>query len=252
MVSKAGFCVLCTLFLLLTCRVWAAQSLDEMAVETLQTGQKVQKLVKEWNEKEKKLQDEISALQEETQRLEVQLVKLDQAERMEEERIVQQQRRLRESLRLREGLLVWLQSVSERMEKVAALRLPFLSRERERRLEDLNGVLADPYTSLDEQFRRVFEVLLVEAEFGHSSEVYRDSISVDGEEFQVDLLRVGRLALFFRTLDGKRAGMFDPETKQFCWLESAALNGISRAFAVVRRETAPEMVTLPVGRIVHP
>lgn len=251
MTWKTGGCILFAL-LFAPCNTWAVVPLDAMAVETLRDAQQVQKLAKEWDDHEKKIRAEILALEERSNRLSDQLERLDQAVVIEEQRITQQRRRLSESLRLREGLLDWLQDVDGRLEQVKGQGLPFLAAERQRRLADLREVLADPHVPLYEQFRRVFEVLLVETEYGHSSEVYRDSVFVDGEELQVDLLRVGRLALFFRTLDGKKTGVFDPATEQFRWLDEDALGGISRAFAVVRRETAPEMVTLPVGRIVRP
>jgi len=171
---------------------------------------------------------------------------------VEDRRVEQQQHRLVESQKLRDGLQLWLQDLHAELERANATTLPFLVEERRERLEALTSVVNDPYTSLDEQFRRVFEALLVEAEYGYSSEVYRDEIELDGEITEVDLLRVGRLSLLFRTLDHQRVGVYDPATQQYAWLPSDTVATVSQTFAVVRRESAAQMVILPIGRIEQP
>ncbi len=110
-------------------------------------------------------------------------------------------------------------------------------------------MLNDPYTPVYEQFRRLFEALLVESEYGYSSEVYRSEIEIGGEKTQVDLLKVGRLALFYRTLDGRSAGVFNPASGVYHSLSDDAVDDITHAFTIVRRESAAKMVALPVGRI---
>lgn len=251
MVRKFGLCALLGL-LCVTSSGWAAQSLDGMSTDTLHNSRQTQKMRETWDQEERQLRSQIAALETDSQRLQQDLEQLGRFITTEDKRIAEQHRRLQESKKLREGLLAWLQDVYSRLEQVNNNGLPFLAEERTRRLADLKEVLDDPYAPLYEQFRRVFEVLLVEAEFGHSSEVYRGEIALGDETIQADLLRVGRLALFFRSLDGKRAGLFDPSSGRFRWLENDTLSDISKAFAVVRREAAPEMVALPIGRIVLP
>lgn len=230
----------------------AQDGLDELSLARLQSDQKTQQINEEWDDVERKLRAEIARETATFQQLESRSQRFDQMLTVEERRIKQQQHRLVESQKLRDGLQRWLQELRVKIENQSGTTLPFLVAERQERLESLAAVVNDPYVSLDEQFRRVFEVLLVEAEYGYSSEVYRDKVAIEGEVVEVDLLRVGRLALLFRTLDHQGVGMYDPVAQQYHWLPSDHLSAISQTFAVVRRESAAQMVILPVGRIEQP
>ncbi len=242
----ALLCVLCSGVV-----VWAEQGLEGLASETLENNQQIQKTSELWNREQKKMLAEFEQLNAQLDRLQVQSEQVGQALQAEDRRIAQQKHRLAESKKLRDGLQGWLQKIVQRYADETGQSLPFLVAEREKRQTDLDTVLADPYTPLYEKFRRVFEVFLVETEFGHTSEVYRDNIKLGEESLQVDLLRMGRTALFFQAPDGTKAGFYDPSTKQFKLFAESSVD-LSRAFALVRREAAAEMVSLPVGRIALP
>ena len=250
LLQRGGFIsLLCLLCVVPTVR--AEKALEKLASDTLQNNQKIQKAAEVWDHDEKKLLAEIGQLNAQLDRLQIQSEQARQALQVEDRRIVQQRHRLIESRKLRDGLQGWLQDIVRQYADEAEQSLPFLVAEREKRQADLEVVLADPYTPLYEKFRRVFEVFLVETEFGHSSEVYRDNIQLGEESLQVDLLRIGRTALFFRTPNGSKGGFYDPSVRQFKLFSESSID-LSRAFALVRREAAAEMVSLPVGRILLP
>lgn len=242
----ALLCVLCGVSV-----VWGEKGLEKLASETLKNNQQMQQTTELWNRDERKLLTEIEQLNAQLNRLQVQSEQVGQALRVEDQRIMQQKHRLTETKKLRDGLQGWLQEIVQKYVEETGQSLPFLAAEREKRQADLDTVLADPYTPLYEKFRRVFEAFLVETEFGHTSEVYRDNIQLGEETLQVDLLRVGRTALFFQAPDGTKVGFYDPSTKQFKLFAESSVD-LSRAFALVRREAAAEMVSLPVGRISLP
>ncbi len=225
------------------------QSLEGMAVDDVKNAQQTHKLEREWSVEERQQRSEIERLESVLKGLKFQLNKVEQSIATERRRIAEQQRRLVETQKIRDGLQAWLQAVFKRLKQSVDTGLPFLKKERQRRLADLGLVLNDPYTPVYEQFRRVFEALLVEAEYGHGGEAYRAEIDLDGEQTQVDLLRIGRLALFYRTLDQQSVGVYDPAQQHFVALDSDTMAGISQAFKMVRREVAADLVTLPVGRI---
>lgn len=231
--------------------VQAEKNLAGIAADTLRNQQQVQKMSEVWSAEEKKLFAELELLSNQLDNLQVQSDQLSQVLLAEERRIAQQRHRLTETKGLRDGLQSWLQDVVQQYRTQTQLSLPFLAAEREKRLTDLETVVVDPFTPLYEKFRRVFEVFLVETEFGYSSEVYRDNIELAGVRLQVDLLRVGRTALFFRTPDGSRSGYYDPSVQQFRFFSESSPD-LSGAFAMVRRESAAKMVSLPVGRILLP
>ena len=224
-------------------------SLDRIAEDTLRHQRRAQLLEEGWSKEQQELLFKIEAAEQQRDRLRRQNERTTHALAVEQQRIEVQQRRLAETGRLRENLHAWLEGQVQRLEEHLPQGVPFLQEERERRLIDLRAVLADPYAPLYEQFRRVFEALLVEAEYGYSHDVYRDDILLNGEPVQVDLVRIGRLALFYRTLDRSNVGFYDPATAMFRPLASGDVAAIARAAALIQREIAPTMIALPVGRI---
>ncbi len=227
----------------------AEDALADVSLARLHSDQKTQQVNEQWDDEERALRGRIATTTTTLRQLESHSQRLEHMITVEEQRMQQQQHRLVESQNLRDGLQLWLQDLVVQLQQTSSTTLPFLVAERDERIEALTAVVNDPYTSQDEQFRRVFEALLVEAEYGYSSEVYRDEIALAGEMIEVDLLRVGRLSLLFRTLDHQHVGMYDPEQQLYCWLPTENFSPISQAFAVVRHESAAQMVILPVGRI---
>jgi hypothetical protein len=62
----------------------------------------------------------------------------------------------------------------------------------------------------------------------------------------VDLLRVGRVALFYRSLDGRQLGIWD--TSQGGWetLPARWRQPLAKALRVARKQSAPDILTLPL------
>ncbi len=226
----------------------AERSMEHLAIGTLKDGQQTQEMVEAWDDEGNRLQQQIAEARAALETLTLESDQLDRALDSEKKEIAEFHRRKVETERLRSGLQRWLQTVLLQLQESRDTSLPFLPEERENRLQELNALLLEPGHPLHEKFRRTFEALQVETEYGFTSEVYRDEITLEGQKVVVDLLRVGRLALLFRSLDQKRAGFFNPATQEFQAMEEGVPE-IGEAFRVVRGEVAAKMVMLPVGRI---
>src|SRR5262249_38297818 len=101
------------------------------------------------------------------------------------------------------------------LQRFVALDLPFLAQERQERIANLQRAMADPSVNQAEKCRRVLEAYRVEADYGRGLGAERYEIKVDGHPKIVDVLRVGRVALLYRTPDGGEAGGWDPSVKQW-------------------------------------
>lgn len=166
-----------------------------------------------------------------------------------EDRVAELERRLDEADRLTGSMQDTLLVIFDRLEESLAQSLPFLPEERRLRLESLSGELVRPDVAAGEKLRRLLEALQVEAGYGATVEVYQDGITVDGEELHVDVLRLGRVALFWRTSDGDRVGTFDPATGVWTELPGSARRNIALAMEMATRMRPVEIIGLPLGRI---
>ena len=158
-------------------------------------------------------------------------------------------RRLAESDRLegsmQDSLLVILRGVEESRN----LGLPFLPEERDQRLAMVASELARPDFTAAEKLRRVLEVLQVEADYANSVEVYQGRINVTDQDLYADILRVGRVALFWQTPDGERVGWYDQALGQWTDLPAREKRNIGRAIEMATRMRPVELIDLPIGRI---
>lgn len=123
---------------------------------------------------------------------------------------------------------------------------PFLLEERRQRVEQLRVLLDRPDASVAEKYRRVMEAYQVETDYGRTIEAYRGTLQHDGRERMVDFLRVGRIALFYRALDGTEAASWDPGSQSWQGLSNEYRGTLKQAFAVARKQSAPELLTLPL------
>jgi len=134
----------------------------------------------------------------------------------------------------------------ETLEKFVMLDLPFLKQEREQRVADLKVVMDRPDVSLPEKYRRIMEAYQVEMEYGRTIEAYTDTVNMDGQEFTVDILRIGRLLISFQTSDGKISGVWNKESKNWEKLSSEYDRSIKQGIQIAKKQAPPELVKLPI------
>ena len=132
------------------------------------------------------------------------------------------------------------------LDRFVTLDLPFLKQERRERVENLRRLMTDPEAGSAERYRRVLEAYQIEIDYGRSLGVERAQIGSEGSAREVDVLRVGRSALFYLTLDGEQAGHWDTETKQWQALDNEWRSSIKKGLRMAREITAPDLLRLPM------
>ncbi|WP_404344042.1 DUF3450 domain-containing protein [Pseudoalteromonas mariniglutinosa] len=132
------------------------------------------------------------------------------------------------------------------LEQFVALDVPFLSDERANRIASLKDMMDRADIASSEKFRRVLEAYQVEVDYGRTIEAYTSLLEIDGQEREVDFLRIGRLELIYLTRDGKKAGSWDQQSSAFVALPDSTISQINKGLRIARKQLAPDMLTLPV------
>ena len=98
-----------------------------------------------------------------------------------------------------------------------------------------------------EKARRILEAYQIENEYGRTIEAYKATLAIDsGPERTLELLRIGRVALIYRTLDGTEAGYWDRDDKGWKKLPERFRTSVRKGFRIARRQAAPDLIRLPV------
>ncbi|MCI0732436.1 MAG: DUF3450 domain-containing protein [Methylococcaceae bacterium] len=132
------------------------------------------------------------------------------------------------------------------LEAFVSIDLPFLPEERRRRIEYLKTMMVSADATNAEKFRRILEAYQVEADYGRTIEAYRASLTIGAGDRPVDFLRLGRVALYYQTLDGSETGTWNQESKRWVKLPGEYKRAIRDGLRVARKEAAPDLLTLPI------
>ncbi len=226
-----------------------AEDLSGTVDETIDTEQTTQELRDEWATEKTALENRYRVASSNVEWLRERIAVEEQRAAGLDDRVGELERRLAESGRLQAVIQDSMVVVLQRLEKAVAADLPFLAEEREARLRSLRGELARPEVNSAEKLRRLLEGLLVEAQYGETVEVTQQRIAIDGQEKFVDMLRLGRLAMFWRTPDGNQIGTWDPVSQSHVELPGRYSRTLQKAMEMATRMRPVQLLSLPLGRI---
>lgn len=132
------------------------------------------------------------------------------------------------------------------LEQSIELDIPFLMDERSERVANLKEIMERSDVSVAEKFRKVMEAYQIEMDFGSSSEHYKQSLDIDGAVRDYNMLRIGRVGLYFQSDDAHITGHFNQETREFEELDNSYRNEIRKGMRMARQLIAPELLLLPI------
>ena len=143
-------------------------------------------------------------------------------------------------------ILPLITRMTDRLEELIALDTPFLMDERTGRLTTLKSLIDDPSVATAEKFRKAIEAYEIEVDYGRTIESYEGIIEIGGETYQVDFLRLGRVALLFQTPDQSVTGRYNPSSRAF-EVDNSYRAEVAKGLAVAKQQIAPELLLVPVS-----
>ncbi|MBK7171247.1 MAG: DUF3450 domain-containing protein [Gammaproteobacteria bacterium] len=134
------------------------------------------------------------------------------------------------------------------LEEFVALDLPFHLQERGDRIAFLRNNLDRADVTTAEKFRQVLEAYKIEIEYGRKIDTYKDTITIEGVEREVNVLRVGRVALLYQTPDLAVSGHWNVATRSWEELDSAQYrSAIQNGIRMANKQAAIDLLMLPVA-----
>ncbi len=130
------------------------------------------------------------------------------------------------------------------LDQFVALDVPFLKAERSERVERMRKLLGRADVTVPEKFRNVMTAYSTEVNYGSTIEAYRGKLD-DGRE--VDFLRVGRIALLYRTLDGLESGRWSSGDRNYAVLPRSYNSHVLQGIRIAREQAAPDLIHVPVN-----
>lgn len=233
--------------------LWAGTVFAAGLDDSLQASQSARQDAAASQQRITQLQQQTDAMAEEYQRL-MQGADSQQAQRAVLQDTLAQQARELAQLRqqvasvqvTQERIVPLMRTMVDALEQFVALDVPFHQAERLARVSKLKQQLLSSRLTLPDQYRAVWTAFQQELELGRSLEAWRGELVLEQETLTVEYLRVGRVAWYYQTMDGRRAGVWDPHAKQWRSLSRERFGDLHHALLVARSQQAPQLLSLPL------
>lgn len=145
------------------------------------------------------------------------------------------------------GALPLMIEMTDTLAEMVESDVPFLEEERTQRVENLRSLVDRADVTVGEKYRRILEAYQVELEYGRTIEAYRGEMVVDDRARTVEFLRVGRVGLYYQTLDENETGRWNAERDAWETVNPRYMNAIREGLRVARDQAPPELLTLPIN-----
>lgn len=134
------------------------------------------------------------------------------------------------------------------LEQFVELDAPFHREERRNRVEFLRNNLDRPNITMAEKFRQVLEAYKIENEYGRKMDTYKDTIQIGGVDREVNIFRVGRIALLYQTTDTENSGVWDQKARTWAELDpSEYRSAILQGIRIAKKQASIGILTLPIS-----
>jgi hypothetical protein len=139
-----------------------------------------------------------------------------------------------------------MEDMLDRLGEIVEADLPFNLDERRERVARLGRVMSDPEISVAQRYRLIVEAYQIENEYGRTIGAYQGSIDDSGTLRSGEFLRVGRVALMFKTPDDSVLKIWDSGQKAWANLPRSYLPDIRQGLRMAKEQTAPGLLPVPV------
>ena len=138
-----------------------------------------------------------------------------------------------------------MERMIDALEQSVALDVPFLMDERNERITNLKEIMERSDVSVAEKFRKVMEAYQIENDYGTSVDFYTETLTIDGATRSFNMLRVGRIGLYFQSDDTQITGRWNNQARE--WeIDNSARNEVRKGLRMARQLIAPELINVPV------
>ena len=132
------------------------------------------------------------------------------------------------------------------IEQSISLDVPFLMDERTERVQELKEIMERSDVTVAEKFRKVMEAYQIELDYGNSAEAYEQTLTFGEETRSYNILRIGRVGLYFQSEDASITGRWDNDERQ--WVEdNSARSEVRTGLRMAQQLIAPEIIVVPVS-----
>lgn len=227
-----------------------AQTVDsaiDQGMQRGQTAQRSQQKIDQIDAETRSIESEYRAVIKENEGLKVYIKQLDKQISAQEQELELIAESIRQVTLIERQVMPLMLKMIESLELFVKADVPFQREERLNRVVKLGDLMGRSDVTIAEKYRKVMDAYQKEMNYGHTIKSYRGDIEIAGQIREVDFLRVGRIALMYRSLDGDKLAVWNKQNRQFEALDSEYKSKLAMALRIAREQAAPDLIKVPVS-----
>jgi hypothetical protein len=136
------------------------------------------------------------------------------------------------------AIMPFMQQMIDGLAQFIASDYPFLPEERRTRIERLNANMKRADLSIAAKYRQILEAYQIEIDYGNTLEAYEGDL----DPKKVVFLKIGRIGLYYLSLDKEQCAAWDPAQQSWQPLEDMDYKlSIAKAIKIAKKQRAPEL-----------
>ena len=141
-----------------------------------------------------------------------------------------------------------MEDMANRFKQIIEADVPFNVIDRLQRADARIAMLDQPEgeVSVAQKYRLLVEAYQIEMEFGRTIGAYEGNIDVDGQNLSGEFLRIGRIALIFKTADDSVLRIWNQRAREWQDLNRSYLPDVKYGMRMAKEQTAPNLLPIPV------
>ena len=147
---------------------------------------------------------------------------------------------------LQKAMLPLMEDMVERFSELINADVPFNEVERQARADRLVALLDNPSQTAAQKYRLIVEAYQIENEQGRTIGNYEGDLVLDSGTLTGEFLRIGRVALIFKTPDDSTLKIWDKDASGWVDLANSYLPDVKYALRMAKEQTAPDIFFIPV------
>lgn len=244
------FCWLCFHSQIISAEDTLTRSLNE-ANRLVSAGQQSQRKINATIAETTKLTDEFKRLSKAMEQVNINLQHQTQIHQTQQNKLRSLDEQISKLSLTENSIVPLLFEMLDWLEQQINTDLPFHLKQRLESIAQLKKKLSDPLLPLAEQYRAILEVYQIESEYGYSIETYQDNITLNNQHIQAQVLKIGRIGLYYLSLDELSGGLWNKHSEQWEELEQSTLGEVRQAIQIAKKQIPPSLLSLPVYQEAH-
>lgn len=228
----------------------SAQKMDEVKktiTQTHKSAQQSQKKINQLDDETEKLIDQYRYTLKKTENLRIYNEELASYIEAQKKEILDIRRKIEEVKDTGQDIVPLMLRMLDSLERFIDLDVPFLTAEREKRIEDLKIILQRSDVSVSEKYRQLIQAFKLELEYGNTLQSYKGLREIEGKELTVDYVRLGRLAFLYISRDGKHISYWNQKEKTWKKLPKSYRRPVVQAVKTAKKQIPPDLLRLPLS-----